>query len=103
MNKQDYIKVTVDVPFRNKHIRFENLTSEQANVLMQLSEFYQLSGVRRSAAIPQEKLKQEKVEEKPIHKFNSGIGATLCHKCSIIISEGHTQDLYCEKCKIEQL
>jgi hypothetical protein len=41
--------------------------------------------------------------ENPIHKFNGGIGATLCHKCSIIISEGHTQDLYCEKCKIEQL
>jgi hypothetical protein len=34
---------------------------------------------------------------KPIHKFNSGIGATLCHKCSKIISEGFTDDLYCEE------
>ena len=33
----------------------------------------------------------------PIHKFNGGIGATLCHKCSVIIHEGFTDDLYCEK------
>jgi hypothetical protein len=33
---------------------------------------------------------------KPIHKFNSGRGATLCHKCSKIITEGFTEDLYCE-------
>jgi len=39
---------------------------------------------------------------KPIHKFNNGIGATICHKCSTIISVGHIQDLYCEKCKLEQ-
>ena len=35
---------------------------------------------------------------KPIHKFNGGIGATLCHKCRAIISEGLTEDLYCENC-----
>ena len=34
---------------------------------------------------------------KPIHKLNGGRGATLCHKCSVIISEGLTGDLYCEK------
>jgi len=34
---------------------------------------------------------------KPIHKLNGGIGATLCHKCSKIISEGMTDDLYCEE------
>jgi len=47
-------KATVDVPFHNKHIRFENLTSEQAGYLLQVSEFYQLSGTRRSAVVPQE-------------------------------------------------
>jgi hypothetical protein len=47
-------KATVDVPFHNKHIRFENLTSEQAGYLLQVSEFYQLSGTRRSADVPQE-------------------------------------------------
>ena len=36
---------------------------------------------------------------KPIHKFNNGAGATLCHKCNIIISTELTQDLYCDKCK----
>lgn len=36
---------------------------------------------------------------KPIHKFNGGKGATLCHECRVIISEGHTQDFFCEKCK----
>lgn len=36
---------------------------------------------------------------KPIHKFNGGRGATLCHSCSVIISTGLTDDLYCEKCK----
>jgi len=36
---------------------------------------------------------------KPIHKFNNGRGATICRKCSVIISEGMTKDLYCERCK----
>lgn len=40
---------------------------------------------------------------KPIHKFNNSRGATLCHKCSIIISTGLTQDLYCDTCKPEGL
>ena len=35
---------------------------------------------------------------KPIHKYNNGRGATLCHKCHIIISEGLTDDLYCKTC-----
>jgi hypothetical protein len=35
---------------------------------------------------------------KPIHKFNNGNGATLCHKCSVIISTGFTDDLYCKEC-----
>lgn len=64
MNKQDYTKATVDVPFHNKHIRFENLTSEQVSYLMQISEFYQLSGVRRSAVIPQEETLEEAAERK---------------------------------------
>ncbi len=34
---------------------------------------------------------------KPIHKFNGGRGATLCHECRKIISEGMTEDLYCEE------
>ena len=40
-------------------------------------------------------MKQSKI--KPIHKFNGGRGATLCHKCNKIISEGMTEDLYCEE------
>ena len=52
-------KATVDVPFHNKHIRFENLTPEQAGYLLQVSEFYQLSGTRRSAVVPQEEPKQK--------------------------------------------
>ena len=35
---------------------------------------------------------------KPIHKLNGGLGATLCHKCSVIISTGLTEELYCERC-----
>jgi transcription antitermination factor NusA-like protein len=35
---------------------------------------------------------------KPIHKFNNGRGATLCNQCSVIISVGLTDDLYCEEC-----
>ena len=34
---------------------------------------------------------------KPIHKFNGGIGATLCNECSKIITEGITDALYCEE------
>ncbi len=36
-------------------------------------------------------------KKKPIHKFNGGRGATLCHTCRVIITEGLTEDLYCEK------
>jgi hypothetical protein len=36
-------------------------------------------------------------ELKPIHKFNGGRGATLCNECNVIISEGLTDDLYCEE------
>jgi hypothetical protein len=35
---------------------------------------------------------------KPIHKYNNGIGATLCHDCGVIISEGLTKDMKCDKC-----
>jgi len=35
--------------------------------------------------------------KEPIHKFNGGRGATLCHECRVIISEGLTDDLYCEE------
>jgi hypothetical protein len=36
----------------------------------------------------------------PIHKFNNGKGATLCNKCSKIISTGLTKELYCStKCE----
>lgn len=36
---------------------------------------------------------------KPIHKFNGGRGATLCHECSVIITEGLHNILYCDVCK----
>ena len=35
---------------------------------------------------------------KPIHKFNNGVGATLCHQCNCIASLGYTEDLYCKEC-----
>ena len=38
---------------------------------------------------------------KPIHKFNNGLGATLCNKCSCIIKTGLTNDLYCKPCLIQ--
>lgn len=39
------------------------------------------------------------MNKKPIHKFNGGIGATLCNKCRGMISEGMTKELLCNKCK----
>ena len=39
---------------------------------------------------------------KPIHKFNNGIGATLCNRCGIIIAEKLTKDILCKKCITEQ-
>jgi len=39
-----------------------------------------------------------KKKKKPIHKFNGGLGATLCHHCSVIISTGLTDDIYCKDC-----
>ena len=44
-------------------------------------------------------MKNKQEELKPIHKFNNGMGATLCNECYIIISEGLTEELFCEKCK----
>ena len=35
---------------------------------------------------------------KPIHKYNGGIGATLCHRCRIIITTGLSEALYCSSC-----
>lgn len=39
-----------------------------------------------------------KKKKKPIHKFNGGLGATLCHHCSVIINTGLTDDIYCKDC-----
>jgi hypothetical protein len=36
---------------------------------------------------------------KSIHKFNGSLGATLCNQCSVIITTGLTDDLYCKECK----
>lgn len=38
---------------------------------------------------------------KPKHKFNNGVGATLCIKCDNIISLGYKNYLLCDKCKLE--
>lgn len=35
---------------------------------------------------------------KPIHKFNNGNSATLCHRCNCIISLSHINELYCKPC-----
>ena len=40
---------------------------------------------------------------KPIHKFNNGNLATICNQCSVIITTGLTDDLYCNKCRKEML
>lgn len=41
---------------------------------------------------------------KPIHKFNNGRGATLCHLCRTIITTGKpTNDLYCNRCLSERV
>jgi len=34
----------------------------------------------------------------PIHKFNGGKGATLCHNCQVIINEGFSERIYCDSC-----
>jgi len=39
----------------------------------------------------------------PIHKFNNGDGATLCHKCNIVIAEELIDDFYCNKCGIDPI
>ena len=39
----------------------------------------------------------------PIHKFNNGKGATLCHLCRTIITVGKpTNYLYCDRCLNER-
>ena len=39
---------------------------------------------------------------KPIYKFNNGNGATLCHNCRKIISDGLKDALFCDAwCKME--
>lgn len=36
---------------------------------------------------------------KPIHKFNDGLGATLCYHCGIIILPKQVSDLFCDICR----
>ena len=36
---------------------------------------------------------------KPKHKLNSGMGATLCNICNVIITPFLTDELYCDKHK----
>ena len=36
---------------------------------------------------------------KPIHKYNTSDGATLCRNCRTIITKELTDALYCHKCK----
>jgi len=51
----------------------------------------------------------KKKKGKPILKFNGGLGAILCNKCSVIIKDmlnseewkGHTDLLFCDKCLAE--
>jgi hypothetical protein len=40
---------------------------------------------------------------KPIHKFNGGLGATLCNECRAIINNGLTDDILCPKCTDDNL
>ena len=48
-------QITIDIPSPNgKHIRFENLTQEQADYLTLVSQFHQVSGTRRSAVLPED-------------------------------------------------
>ena len=35
---------------------------------------------------------------KPIHKYNNGLGATLCNKCKVVISEGFNDEIMCNVC-----
>jgi hypothetical protein len=34
----------------------------------------------------------------PIHKFNGGLGATICIGCSVVICKELKNILYCDKC-----
>jgi len=39
---------------------------------------------------------------KPVHKFNNGNGATLCHNCNVIIGYGLANVFLCAEC-VEKL
>jgi len=41
-------------------------------------------------------------ELKPIHKYNNGNSATLCHSCRTIIKEKFINQLFCNKCDDSQ-
>jgi hypothetical protein len=36
---------------------------------------------------------------KPIHKFNNGRGATICHSCHGMINLGWSDEVLCNECK----
>jgi len=88
-------KVNIDVTFHNKHIRFENLTSEQAGYLIQVSEFYQLSSTKRSAVVPQEEPKQY-----PIGGYAPGSYSCTCVTCKTGFM-GDKRAVQCEPCAIQ--
>jgi len=49
-------EITIDIPFNGKHIRFENLTTEQSAVIIQLYESYETKGNRKSASLTQKNI-----------------------------------------------
>jgi ferredoxin len=53
-----------------------------------------------SESIPEEHVSAESAGDLlPLHKFNGGRGATLCHSCRVIINEGFSEKLFCDSCE----
>jgi hypothetical protein len=93
-------KATIDVPFHNKHIRFENLTSEQAGYLIQVSELYQLSGTRRSAVVPREP-KQETNKTHYLDELPNTDKDVLLKMWDAAMPKQETQGYICPQTKIQ--
>lgn len=79
VNQETSTKSIIDIPFLDKHIKFENLNAEQIDCLLKLSEFYMTRTVRRSAVIAEEEPKQETLEE-AARNYAININKKMSHK-----------------------
>lgn len=87
----------IDIPFGTKHIRFENLSKEQIECLIKLSETHQLSSIRKSTLILTKGPKQKTLEEAAKNYSKSRFETTTAWTSFVDGAEWQAERMYSEE------